>query len=79
MTYERRSTLGTVVTWAIAIVLVVLAVKLIFWAFGVLMHVVSTTLGVLGFVLFTILPIVLVGWLLMKLFGYARRNGTESV
>lgn len=56
---EERSLLSRVVTWTLLAVLAIVAIK-------VVLHLVGVVLGLTGFLLFTVAPIVLVGWLALK-------------
>ena len=71
-----RSSLSRILTWAIVVVAVVVAAKILFWVVGLTVALVGTALGIVGFLLFTILPLAIVAWLAVKLFGYARRRQT---
>lgn len=59
-------TLRKVFTWAVVAILAVVALKLLFRLLMVL-------LGVGSFLLFTVAPIVLIGWLVIKGIQYLRR------
>lgn len=67
MDRDNGSPLKTALTWAAAIVVAIVALRLLLWAIGV-----AWSIG--AFLLFTIVPIVLVGWLTLKLIGYFRRD-----
>jgi hypothetical protein len=56
---ENNSPFGTLVKWAILVVVAVVALKLALGLLGIVM-------GFAAFLLFTVAPIVLVGWLIMK-------------
>lgn len=56
---ENTSLLGRIVTWGIIGLVAILAVKIVLAVLGVV-------LGFAGFLLFTVAPILLVGWLAMK-------------
>jgi hypothetical protein len=63
---EERSALSRVVTWAIVGILAVVAVKLAVRLLGFFMGLVGLALGLVTFLLFTVGPIVLMGWLGLK-------------
>lgn len=56
---ENTSLLGKVVTWTIIGVVALLAIKVVLGVLGMV-------LGLAGFVLFTVGPIILLGWLAIK-------------
>jgi hypothetical protein len=56
---ESNSLVGRVVTWAIIGLIAILAAKIAFAVLGIV-------LGFAGFVLFTVAPILLIGWLAAK-------------
>ena len=56
---ETRSLLGRVVTWTVIGILAVIALRIVFRLIGFAM-------GIAGFLLFTLGPILLVGWILVK-------------
>ena len=62
----ERSLLGTLVSWLFVALLAIAALKLAFWVFG-------AALGLGTWLLFTIGPILLVGWLVVKLVRYLGR------
>jgi hypothetical protein len=62
----ERSLLGTIVSWFFVALLAIAALKLAFWVFG-------AALGIGAWLLFTVGPILLVGWLVVKLFRYLGR------
>lgn len=66
-TYERKSLLSRLVTWFFVALLVIAALKLSFWVFG-------AALGMGAWLLFTFGPILLVGWLVVKLVRYLSRD-----
>lgn len=67
MTYDRPL-LARIVTWLIAGLVIILVLRLAFFLLGNL-------IGIGMFLLFTLVPILLVGWLAMKLWN---RLGTGS-
>ena len=68
-TYGEKSLLGKLVTWFFIALLAIAAFKLAFWVFG-------AALGVGAWLFFTVGPILLVGWLVVKLFRYLTRNNS---
>lgn len=62
----ERSLLGTIVSWFFVALLAIAALKLAFWVFG-------AALGVGAWLLFTVGPILLVGWLIVKLVRFLSR------
>lgn len=71
-TYDNNgSLLGRMVTWFLVALLAIAALKLAFWVVG-------AAVGVGIWALVTIGPILLVGWLVMKLLrlGGSSRTGT---
>ncbi len=63
---ESKSLLSRVVKWIILALLVVLAIKIIGSLLAFLLGMVGMAFGVVGFLLFTVGPIVLIGWLAVK-------------
>lgn len=63
---EQRTTIGTVLTWAVLGLLAFVALKLALRVLGVLVGVAGMVFGLITFLAFTIGPIVLVGWLAVK-------------
>jgi hypothetical protein len=57
----ERSLLGTMISWFFVALLAIAALKLAFWVFG-------AALGIGTWLLFTVGPILLVGWLIVKIF-----------
>jgi hypothetical protein len=53
------STVGRLITWFFVALLAIAALKLAFWVVGL-------ALGIGALILFTVVPILLVGWLAMK-------------
>lgn len=62
----ERSLLGTLVSWFFIALLAIAALKLAFWVFG-------AALGIGTWLIFTIGPILLVGWLVVKLVRWLGR------
>lgn len=56
---DNNSLLATLVKWTIIIVIAVVALKLVLGLLGIVM-------GLAAFLLFTVAPVVLIGWLIMK-------------
>jgi hypothetical protein len=44
----------------------------------VIMALVSGVMALISFIIFTILPIALIGWLLLKLVGYLKKEDTAA-
>ena len=65
----EKSMLGQLVTWAFIALLAMAAIKLAFWVFG-------AALGLGMMLLFRLGPILLMGWLVMKLVRYVSRRDT---
>ena len=63
---ENRSLLGRIVTWTVVGILAVIALKIALRLIGFLMGMLGMVLGLAMFLLFTVGPIVLVGWLAVK-------------
>lgn len=63
---ENKSLLGQIVTWTIIGILAILAFKLAMWLLGFLLGMAGMVLGIALFLLFTVGPILLVGWLAVK-------------
>jgi hypothetical protein len=67
---EDRSLVSRIVTWTILGVLALIAIKLVLRLLGVV-------LGLAGFVLFTVAPLVLMGWLALKAWSaFTRKPAT---
>jgi len=60
---SEKSFAGKVTTWIVVALLGIAVLKMAFWVFG-------AALGIGGFLLFTIGPIILVGWVIMKVVRY---------
>lgn len=60
---DGRSTLGTLLSWFLVALLAIAALKMALWVFG-------AALGMGTWLLFTVGPILLVGWLAVKLFRF---------
>ena len=72
-TYDgEKSWLGKLVTWFFIALLVLAALKLGFWVFG-------AALGIGAWLFFTIGPILLIGWLVVKLFRFLTRPRYDQV
>lgn len=72
MGWDDGSPVKTVLKWALAVIVAVAVLRLALWALGV-----AWSLGT--FLLFTVGPIVLVGWLALKLIGYFGRDAQDTV
>ena len=67
MDATQRSTIARLVTWLIVGLLVVLAIRLLFALLRV-------TFGIAGFLFLTIVPLIIIGWLAMKLWDRHNRG-----
>lgn len=67
MNEAERSKLARVITWLIVGVVVLILVRLLFALLRV-------SVGIVGWLLFTVLPLILLGWLAMKLWDRYRRG-----
>lgn len=65
---DDRSLLGRLLTWFFVALLAIAALKLAFWVVGV-------ALGIGTWILFTVGPILFVGWLVLKI---VRRLGEPA-
>jgi hypothetical protein len=72
---EERSTLGTIATWVILGIVALIAFKLAIHLIGVVMGIGGMLLGLAMFLLFTVGPIILLGWLAVKAWQAFRRPG----
>lgn len=63
---ENKSLLSRIVTWAIIGVLAILAVKIALRVLGFLFGLVGMVFGLALFLLFTVGPLVLLGWLALR-------------
>jgi hypothetical protein len=63
--------LGALLTLFIAGIVGIIAISLIFAVVGILL---SVTFGIVGFLLFKIAPLLLVGWLVLKLVDRSRSH-----
>jgi hypothetical protein len=54
------SLLGTLFTWVLILILAAVAIKIALWILGV-------AIGVTFFVLFTVAPLLVIGWIVMKI------------
>ncbi len=67
-TYANNgSLLGRLLTYLVVAIVAIAVIKLAFWVFG-------AALGLGFFLLFTVGPILLVGWIVVKLFGLMTRG-----
>ena len=67
----ERSLLGTLVSWFFVALLAIAALKLAFWVFG-------AALGIGTWLIFTVGPILLVGWLIVKIVRHLSRPRAYS-
>ena len=67
----ERSLLSTLISWFLVALLAIAALKLAFWVFG-------AALGFGAWMLFTVGPILLIGWLVIKLVRWMGRPRTYS-
>ncbi|HUF13270.1 MAG TPA: hypothetical protein VMN78_09235 [Longimicrobiales bacterium] len=67
MNQVERSRLARLITWLIVGVVVLILVRLLFALLRV-------SVGIVGWLLFTVLPLILLGWLAMKLWDRHRRG-----
>ena len=63
---ENRSLLGRIVTWTIVGVLAVIAFKIAIRLIGFMVGLAGMVLGLIMFLVFTVGPLILVGWLAIK-------------
>ncbi|NIP81545.1 MAG: hypothetical protein GWM90_20950 [Gemmatimonadetes bacterium] len=74
---EKKSMLRRVVTWTILGVLAVLAIRIALKLLGVLVGVVGMAFGLAMFLLFTVAPVVILGWLAVKAWqAFSKKNDT---
>jgi hypothetical protein len=67
-TYDgEKSLLSKIVTWVVAALVALALIKLAFWVFG-------AALGIGAWLLFTVGPILLVGWIVVKVFRFFTRR-----
>jgi hypothetical protein len=65
---SASSTLETILKWTVVVILAVVALKVVFAILGL-----AFVLG--GFLLFRVLPLVLLGWVVLKAIQWLGRNG----
>lgn len=71
MNQRERSKAARLITWLIVGILVVLLVRVLF-------AILRVSIGIVGWLLLTVVPLILVGWLTMKLWDrYERRGGSR--
>lgn len=63
---ENRSLLGRILTWTVIAIVGVFAIKLAVRLLGFVFGLFGIALGLVTFLLFTVGPLVLLGWLMMK-------------
>jgi hypothetical protein len=73
---NNKSTMGTLLTWIFTAVLVIVAIKVVFWILGVALGLSALLL----MIAMKVLPLVLVGWLALKLYRafFCESRGEES-
>jgi hypothetical protein len=54
------SLLGTLFNWVLILILAAVAIKIALWILGV-------AIGLTAFVLFTVAPLLVIGWIVMKI------------
>ena len=70
---EQKSMLKQILTWAVVGILAIVAIKVAFSLMGV-------ALGLVSFLLFTVAPIVFLGWLAVKGWNaYTKKPATGDV
>lgn len=62
----EKSLLSRIITWTIIGVLAILALKILAHLLGFVIGLVGMVFGIAMFLLFTVAPILLLGWLAMK-------------
>jgi hypothetical protein len=71
--YGEKSAFSRVISWVLVALLAIAALKLGFWVFG-------AALGLGAWLLFTVGPLLLIGWLVVKLLRWlGRRRGPEPM
>jgi hypothetical protein len=70
---SEKSTFETVIKWAVIVILAIVALKVVFTVLGV-----AFVLG--GFLLFRVLPLILLVWIVLRIIGWFRGSdgGTSS-
>jgi len=68
---REKNSLEMIIKWAIVVVLAVVALKLVFTVLGI-----AFVLG--SFLLFRVLPLLLLVWLVVRLLGWFRGTGDGS-
>ncbi len=63
---EEKSLLGKLITWIVVALVAIAVLKLAFWVVGV-------AFGLGAWLIFTFGPILLVGWVVMKIIRYFNR------
>lgn len=61
------SLLGTLFTWVLILILAAVAIKIALWILGV-------AIGVTAFLLFTLAPLLVIGWIAMKILQSRRSS-----
>lgn len=67
---------GTLITLLVAGLVGIIAISVILAILGAIL---SVTFGVVGFLLFKVAPILLVGWVVLKLVERSRIGGTRQI
>ena len=71
--YGEKSGFSRVISWIFVALLAIAALKLAFWVFG-------AAFGLGAWLIFTVGPFLLVGWLVVKLLRWlGRRSGPEPM
>lgn len=63
---ENKSLLSRIFTWVVVGILAILALKLAGWLLGFLFGLVGMVFGLAIFLVFTVAPILLLGWISLK-------------
>ena len=70
MNQRERSRAARLITWLIVGIIVVLLVRVLF-------AILRVSIGIMGWLLLTVVPLILVGWLTMKLWDRYERRGAS--
>lgn len=71
---EEKSLLSRIVTWTVIGIVAVLAIRLAVRLLGFLMGVVGMVFGLAAFLLFTVGPLLVLGWLALKAYRAFTRD-----
>lgn len=63
---ENKSLLSRIFTWAMLVLLAILALKVAGWLLGFLFGLVGMVFGIAIFLAFTVAPVLVLGWLTLK-------------